>query len=202
MKKILSVMFVFILTFSLVACGNANKSKEETNSTQVTEETDSAQAAGETNSIQAAEGASSTQATESSSQTSTPDTQSNQNEKSSEIKIKVTVGERVLTATLIDNATTRSLISKFPLNVPMMNLYSREMCYRFADSLPANEQQESGYEVGDLSYWSPRHSLVIFYSQNGEVIGNLQKIGHFDSNVEFFKDIPGDVNVKFELLDK
>ncbi|AET68664.1 protein of unknown function (DUF369) [Desulfosporosinus orientis DSM 765] len=103
------------------------------------------------------------------------------------MKIKVTAGKHVLTATLVDNATTRSLVSKFPLTVPMMNLYSREMCYRFSNPLPANEVQQSGYEIGDLSYWTPRHSLVIFYKQNGEVISNLQKIGHFDSSVEFFK---------------
>lgn len=175
MKKVFSLVLVFILIFSLAACGKADVSKEETSNIQIPEK---------------------------SSQTNTLDVQSGKNQESSEIKIKVTVGEKVLTATLIDNATTRNLISKFPLTVPMMNLYSREMCYRFADPLPANEQQESGYEVGDLSYWSPRHSLVIFYSQNGEVIGNLQKIGHFDSNVEFFKDTPGDANVKFELLDK
>lgn len=43
------------------------------------------------------------------------------------IKIKVTVGERVLTATLIDNATSRELVSRFPLTLPMIDLYSREM---------------------------------------------------------------------------
>lgn len=117
-----------------------------------------------------------------------------------EIKIKVTVGEKVLLATLIDNATTHSLISKFPLIVPMKALYSREMCYRFDNPLPANEAQRSSYKVGDLSYWTPLHSLVIFFEQNGEVISNLQKIGHFDSSVEIFKET-GDVNVKFELLD-
>lgn len=123
------------------------------------------------------------------------------NKETLEIKIKVTVGEKVLLATLIDNATTHSLISKFPLTIPMKALYSREMCYRFDNALLANEEQRSGYKIGDLSYWTPLHSLVIFFEQNGEVISNLQKIGHFDSSVEIFKET-GDVNVKFELLEK
>ena len=119
------------------------------------------------------------------------------NEKSKEFKIKVTAGARVLTATLIDNATTRDLVAKFPLTVPMRNLYAREMVYRLPSPLPANEAERSGYEVGDLSYWTPGHSLVIFYEQNAEVINSLQKIGRFDSNLDFFKSIEA-VDVRFE----
>ena len=119
--------------------------------------------------------------------------------KSPGIKIRVTAGSQVLTATLIDNATTRSLIAKFPLTVPMKNLYSREMVYRFPELLPAEEAQRSGYEVGDLSYWTPGHSLVIFYKQNGEIIDNLQKVGRLESNLDFLKDAE-EVIVRFELL--
>ena len=115
------------------------------------------------------------------------------------IKIKVTAGSQVLTATLINNATTRSLISKFPLTVPMKNLYAREMVYRFPDPLPAEQAQRSGYEVGDLSYWTPGYSLVVFYKQNGEVIDNLQKIGRFDSNLDFFQNVEA-ADIRFELL--
>lgn len=116
------------------------------------------------------------------------------------IKVKVTVGGETLTATFLNNATTRRLISRFPLTVPMMDLYSREMCYRFPEALPAEEAGRSGYEIGDIAYWTPRHSFVIFYKQNGEVIDNLQKIGSIDSGVELFSRT-GDVNVTFDLVD-
>lgn len=117
------------------------------------------------------------------------------------IKVKITVGKETLTATFLDNATTRSLTSRFPLTVPMEDLYAREMCYHFPEALPAEEAGRSGYEVGDIGYWTPRHSLVIFYKQNGEVISNLQKIGRIDSGVELFSRT-GDVDVTFELLNK
>ena len=67
------------------------------------------------------------------------------------IKVKVTAGSHVLTATFIDNATTVALIAQFPLTVPMMDLYSRELVYRFPNALPANETRTSGYEVGDIA---------------------------------------------------
>lgn len=127
-----------------------------------------------------------------------PELQQAKGEKTAGIRIKVTAGKQVLTATLLDNATSRDLIAKFPLTVPMRNLYSREMVYRFPNPLPAEQAQQSGYQVGDLSYWTPGHSLVIFYEQNGEVISNLQKIGQFDSNLAFFKSIEA-IDVLFEL---
>lgn len=114
------------------------------------------------------------------------------------IKVNVTAGEQVLTATFIDNATSRALIAKFPLTVRMVDLYSREVVHRFPEALPANETQTSGYEVGDIVYWTPRHSFVIMYEQNGERIGNLQPVGRIDSGVEIFKRT-GDIDVTFEL---
>lgn len=115
------------------------------------------------------------------------------------IKVKVTAGEHVLMATFVDNATTMALIARFPLTVPMMDLYSRELVYRFPDALPADEARTSGYEVGDIVYWTPRHSFVIMYEQNGERTSNLQMVGRIDSGVEVFRRT-GDIDVTFELV--
>lgn len=179
--KLLSVVLVLTMMLGLTACASSSSEPNSSNATKPS-----------------AEGKANVSA--SPSQTAKSDTQPEKSKDTKGIKVKVTVGQEVLTATLIDNATTRSLISKFPLTVPMMNLYSREMVYRFPDSLPANEAQTSGYEVGDISYWTPRHSFVIFYEQNGEVISNLQKIGRFDSDVKVFKQIK-EADVKFELME-
>ncbi len=115
------------------------------------------------------------------------------------IKVKITAGSQVATATFINNATTRALIARFPLTVPMMDRYSRELVYRFPDALPANETTTSGYDVGDIVYWTPRHSFVIMYAQNGERISDLQKVGRIDSGVGALGN-KGDTNVTFEPL--
>lgn len=118
-----------------------------------------------------------------------------------DIKVRITAGSHVTTATFLDNATSRALVSQFPLTLPMMDLYHREMVYRFPNALPAHETSTSGYEVGDIVYWTPRHSFVIMYEQNGEIISNLQKIGRVDSGVEIFKGT-GSIEVTFELMAK
>ena len=124
-------------------------------------------------------------------------TESNMEE--TDVKIKITVGDTELTATLENNATTRALIDQMPMTLPMMDLYGREMCYRYgAYALPTDHLRSDGYEIGDIAYWAPGGSLVILYAQNGENF-ERQHLGHIDSGVELF-ETTGDANVSFELV--
>lgn len=109
------------------------------------------------------------------------------------MQITIKVGSHTLTATLEDNSTTRALVSKFPLTLPMMDLYGREMCYRFPEALPTDNAYTQGYEVGEIVYYPPMHSLVIMYAQNGERF-QMQKLGRIDGDVSIFEGI-GDVDV-------
>lgn len=115
-----------------------------------------------------------------------------------EIKIRMTVGKQVLTATLEDNSTTRAFLEKLPVTLPMMDLYGREMCYRFDEALPADGVQTRNFRPGEIIYWPPRHSFVIMYRQDGERFA-MQYIGQVDSGVEIFERT-GDADVVFELL--
>nr|WP_314466335.1 cyclophilin-like fold protein [uncultured Clostridium sp.] len=115
-------------------------------------------------------------------------------------KIKITVSGHELTATLNNNATTKAFIEKLPLTLPMLDLYSREVVYRFTDQLPTDNVSTTRYEVGEIVYWPPGHSFVILYAQNGEHF-EMQKLGRIDSGVEVFERL-GDVDVTFELLNK
>ena len=98
-------------------------------------------------------------------------------------RVRISAGNRTWYATLDDNATTRALIAKLPLTLPLEDLYGRELCYRFRDALPANEVSYRGYEVGEIVYWPPRHSFVILYAQNGEHF-DMQSIGRIEKGVE------------------
>ncbi|MDO5378216.1 MAG: cyclophilin-like fold protein [Clostridia bacterium] len=117
------------------------------------------------------------------------------------LKMRITVGDQVLTATLIDNATTRALMEKMPMTLSMMDLYGREMCYRFSEDLPAEEAGYDSFDVGDISYWTPWHSFVIVYAESGESIDNLQRVGTVDEGVECFA-ATGDTAVTFEMMEE
>ncbi len=103
-----------------------------------------------------------------------------------------------LTAQFEDNVTTKELISRMPFTVKMDNLYSREMCHRYGHGgLPIDNAKDRSYKVGDISYWPPMVSLVILYTQNGEVF-EQQPVGHIDSDVSFFNKL-GSADVTFRL---
>lgn len=119
-------------------------------------------------------------------------------EPAADFRIKITVGDQVLTATIYNNATGRDFIDRLPLSLPMMDLYDREMCYRFSDTLATDDVQYTGYEVGEIVYWPPGHSFVIMYAQNDEHF-SMQKLGRIDSGVEVFENT-GDVEIGIEVL--
>lgn len=115
------------------------------------------------------------------------------------LKVKVTVNGKELIANMENNATVQALVEKMPLTLPMLDLYGREMCYRFGrGGLPTDNLTSSGYEIGDIAYWPPAGSLVILYEQNGERFSR-QHLGHIDRGVEIFNNI-GDTEVTFEIL--
>lgn len=113
--------------------------------------------------------------------------------------VKITVGSHTLHAKFEDNVTTRELVKRMPVTLPMMDLYEREMCYRFGNgTFPTEKLREDGYAVGDIAYWPPAGSLVILYKQDGEEF-ERQHLGHIDSGVEIFAGT-GDTDVTFELI--
>lgn len=115
-----------------------------------------------------------------------------------EYQITITVGNTVLNAVLEKNATTDALVEQMPLTLSMLDLYGREMCYRYgAGALPTDTLRSDGYQVGDIAYWPPRGSLVILYAQNGEQF-ERQHLGHISEGVEVF-ETTGDTEVTFSL---
>lgn len=116
-----------------------------------------------------------------------------------EFKVKIKAGEREAMAVLEDNAASRAFMARLPLTLPMMDLYGREMCHRFAEALPTDEVNTRGYEVGEIVYYPPRRSFVILYGQNGERFP-MQKLGRIISGVKVFLDA-GDMDVSFEAAE-
>lgn len=124
--------------------------------------------------------------------------QETNNNEVTNLNIKITVKDKILHATLEDNSTSRALIEKMPFTIKMMNLYGREMCYRYgAGTLPTDNPKDLEYEIGDISFWPPGGSLVILYKQNGEVF-EQQHLGHIKEDVSFFDGME-DTDITFEL---
>ena len=115
------------------------------------------------------------------------------------MKIRLTVGDKVLTATLIDSKTTRDFISLLPLTLTLKDYAGTEKVSDLPKRL-STEGAPSGIDpsVGDITYYAPWGNMAIFYRDFGYSSG-LVILGKIDSGTEAF-NVVGPVRVTFELM--
>jgi hypothetical protein len=115
------------------------------------------------------------------------------------MKLRLKVGDKVLTATLIDSKTTQDFISLLPLTLTLKDYAGTEKISDLPKRL-STEGAPSGSDpsVGDITYYAPWGNLAIFYKDFGFSSG-LVILGEIDSGVEAF-NVPGSVKVTIELM--
>jgi hypothetical protein len=122
-------------------------------------------------------------------------------ESTSQMKIRLTVGQTVLQAVLTDNATTRDLVSLLPLTLRMSDLFGRERYGHLTRTLAAGGPRQHSFEVGDIAYWPPGPDIAIFYNDDGPSIPNpgITVLGKIGSGVEVLKSYAGSITI--DLVD-
>jgi len=119
------------------------------------------------------------------------------------MKIIVKVGDKALTATLIDSKTAKDFVSLLPLTLTMNDLFGREKFGHLPRPISTEGKRTHTYEVGDIAYWSPGPDVAIYYRNDGEKIPEpgIIVIGKIDSGVAAL-DVAGSVKVTIELHDE
>jgi hypothetical protein len=114
------------------------------------------------------------------------------------MKIRLKLGDKVLTATLNDSKTSRDFMSLLPLTLTVKDYAGTEKISDLPKSL-STEGAPSGSDpfVGDITYYAPWGNLAIFYKDFGYSRG-LVILGKIDSGIEAFQ-VPGSVKVTIEL---
>ena len=115
------------------------------------------------------------------------------------MKIRLKLEDTVITATLIDNKTTRDFISLLPLTLTLEEYAGTEKISDLPKRL-STEGAPSGSDpsVGDIAYYAPWGNLAIFYRDFGYSRG-LVILGKIDSGIGAF-NVPGSIRVTFELI--
>lgn len=116
------------------------------------------------------------------------------------MKIKITVEDAELTATLIDSKTTQDFIALLPLTLTLEDYGSTEKI----DYLPkrlSTEDTPSGIDpsVGDITYYAPWGNIAIFIRDFGYSNG-LVLLGKIDGDIEAL-NVSGPISVTIELME-
>jgi hypothetical protein len=77
-------------------------------------------------------------------------------------KVKIKVGEKTFTATILDNATAKAFMALLPLTLNMNELNNNEKYAQLPNNLPANASIPASIKSGDLMM-DGSSTLVLFY---------------------------------------
>jgi len=102
-----------------------------------------------------------------------------------------------VTAELVDNEATRSLIQMLPLTIEMRDHLRQEKTGNLPSPLPAVERQLH-FSTGTLGLWSSDH-FVIYYRDGRVPQPGIILLGRVTDDVSIF-DRPGPVAVRVERI--
>jgi hypothetical protein len=102
-----------------------------------------------------------------------------------------------VTAELVDNNATRSLVQMLPLTIEMRDHLRQEKTGDLPSPLPAVERQID-FSTGTLGLWSSNH-FVIYYSAGRVPQPGIILLGRVTGDVSIF-DRPGPVTIRVEPI--
>jgi hypothetical protein len=102
-----------------------------------------------------------------------------------------------LTAELVDNSATRSLVQMLPLTIEMRDHLRQEKTGNLPSPLPAVERRLD-FSTGTLGLWSSNH-FVIYYRAGRVPQPGIVLLGRVTDDVSIF-DRPGSVTVRVERI--
>jgi hypothetical protein len=113
-------------------------------------------------------------------------------------RVRITIGDTVLTARLFDNSTANDLAAQLPLTLTFRDLNGVEKTAPLprklsADGMPAGADPD----VGDIGYWAPDGDLVFYYGDVGYWNG-IMRIGEFDGDMGAIAQQSGDFTATVE----
>lgn len=125
-----------------------------------------------------------------------------------ETKIKITVGNTVLTGVLFNNELANDFKKELPIELNMADWLGREK-YGRSDvfkSFPSDGDHQRTFKAGDIGYWpgQPARDITVFYQTVDTARTpepGIIMIGRIDAGVEIFANNGDSVTVKFEKLE-
>lgn len=115
-------------------------------------------------------------------------------------KLKITIGEQVLTATLADNPTAKDFVTLLPLTMELSDYNNTERIFTLPRKLTTKGAPSSiDPDAGDITYYPPWGNIAIFY-KDFRVSNGLVRIGKFDNGIEALQ-VSGSVQARIEVIE-
>jgi hypothetical protein len=117
------------------------------------------------------------------------------------MKLKISVGDKILTATLLDNVTSRAFMELLPLTIKMTELHHNEKYCLLPKKLPGKAVRPGTIHAGDLMLWDADYKCLVLFYKTFSSPYSYVKLGTVDHPAELETALgTEDVEVSFELL--
>jgi len=117
-------------------------------------------------------------------------------EEKTAMKIRISTRNTVLTATMLDNATSRDFMSMLPLTVTLRDYAGTEKISDLPRKLSTQGAPPgSDPTVGDITLYAPWGNLAIFY-KDFRYSSGLIILGRIDSGLDKLSKLNGEVTIQ------
>ena len=117
------------------------------------------------------------------------------------MQIRLTFGGSVLTASMLDNQSTRDFLAMLPLTLTLTDFHGTEKIADLPGPLSTSDAPKGiDPDVGDITYYAPWGNLAIFYRDFGYSAG-LVRLGSIDIGAAELAAQSGDITVTIERAD-
>lgn len=113
------------------------------------------------------------------------------------VKIKITSGNQVIFASLNNSAPAQDLLNRLPITLYLNAHQNRE--YYASIHLDNNSSTQDGYQIGDIAYWTPGNSLILFYDKG--YTNSLIIMGKISSGLDMLQDMGAGFSAKIEKVE-
>jgi hypothetical protein len=121
-------------------------------------------------------------------------------ERTSTMKIRLTINGKAINATLIDNATAKDFLTLLPMTLTLEDYAATEKISYLPRKLSTAGAPAGDPSVGDVTYYVPWGNLAIFYRDFRYSTGLIQ-LGRIDSGIQALS-VAGPLKVTIERIEK
>lgn len=115
----------------------------------------------------------------------------------SRARVRITLGDKVLWASVEDNATAHALVGELPITLALKDLDGQTaVYYQDVDQFPTDNLQMGGYKAGDIVFWPEKDRFVLFYKSGGPQFTG-QVLGHVEGDLQL---LAGNQLATFDLF--
>ncbi|WP_172460130.1 cyclophilin-like fold protein [Priestia endophytica] len=125
-----------------------------------------------------------------------PETESITGEKNN---ITITVGDNEITAELNDSKAAQEFKNSLPTTVSMTRMDEHEYYGSLKKPLTKTEDLQTGYEIGDLAFWTPGDLFAVYFDEPEEAPSGLMILGKITSDMSVFDTMDGSVEMQIEV---